>query len=266
MLISLAEHLKPIRALTRPHKGVVVDNVDPKKLGRVKVQIKGLLEVEKEMLPWCSTLNDPSNFDVPEIGAELYVIFPYGSIYFPFSLGYFNSETNINANLTGDDDNYPNTSGFSKQGFTIKYNKTAQEANLIHPSGSTAKLNKEGSFEMNLTKDLLLTIAGKVEQTVTGDVIFNTDGKLEYSAVGDVNVSSDGNVTIKANGQAIFEGTSTTIVGSSASATLVEGQTVALAGGGKPVATLGSKSIGTGNAGAPVISTVIQGSTKVSSA
>ena len=263
MLISLAEHLKPIRSLTRPHKGVVVDNEDPDKLGRVKVQIKGLLEAEADALPWCSTLYDPSRFDVPEVGDELYIVFPYGSIYFPFSLGYYHSSVNHNADF---DDDYPNTFGVSKQGFVLKYNKTAQQGDLVHPSGTTGTLTQDGSFEMNITKDILMTIAGKIEQNVTGDVVFLTQGKLEFGSAGNTNINSDGDVVIKAGGQAIFEGTSTTIVGSSSSATLVEGQTVSLAGGGKPVATLGSKAIGTGNVGAPVVSTIIQGSVKVNSA
>jgi hypothetical protein len=263
MLISLAEHLKPVRALMRPHKGIVVDNEDPKKLGRVKVQISGLLEADKDALPWCSTLYDPSRFDVPEVGDELYVIFPWNDIYFPFALGYFHSEANTNTDLQ---DDYPNTFGVSKQGFILKYNKKSQEGDLVHPSGTTGKLTKDGSFEFNLTKDLLLTIDGKVEYTSTGDMKFSTDGKLEYSAGADYNVDAGGNVNITAGGQAIFSGKATTIVGDSASATLVNGQTVSLAGGGKPIATLGSKSIGTGNKGAPVVSTIIQGSVKVNSA
>lgn len=263
MLISLAETMKPVRALSRPHKGIVVDNEDPKKLGRVKVQISGLLEAGKDDLPWCNTWADPSRFFVPEIGDELYVIFPYGSIYFPFAPGYFHSESNTNSDLH---DDYPNTFGISKQGFILKYNKKEQQGDLVHPSGTTAQLNKDGTFDLQLTKDLLLTIAGKLEYMVTGDILFNTDGAMTYTTGGNASIESGGDVNITAGGQAIFSGTSTTIVGDSASATLVEGQTVSLAGGGKPIATLGSKAMGTGNLGAPVVSTIIQGSTKVNSA
>ena len=263
MLISLAEHLRPIRALTRPHKGVVVDNEDPKKLGRVKVQISGLLEADKESLPWCATLYDPSRFDVPEIGDELYIVFPYGSIYFPFSLGYWHNETNHNSEFDAD---YPNTFGIAKQGFVLKYNKKSKQGDLVHPSGTSGTLKEDGTFELNLAKDLIMTIAGKVEQNVSGDILFNTDGKIEYTAGADFNVDAGGNVSIKAGGQAIFEGASTTIVGSPSSATLIKGQTVSLAGGGKPVALIGSKSMGSGNKNAPVVGTIIQGSVKVNSA
>lgn len=90
-----------------------------------------------------------------------------------------------------------------------------------------------------------------------------TSGGVEMKAVDAFKVAATGNSEIKADGTAKFEGTGGTDVGSSASATNVNGTTVALAGGGAPVAKLGSKCIGTGNAGAPVVSTIIEGSTKV---
>ena len=61
----------------------------------------------------------------------------------------------------------------------------------------------------------------------------------------------------------IVKGAGQTEVGDASSATLVNGVTVDLAGGGFPVAKLGSQCLGTGNLGIPVISTITNGSTKV---
>lgn len=93
-----------------------------------------------------------------------------------------------------------------------------------------------------------------------------TAAGVEMKAVDAFKVAATGDAEVKADGMAKFEGTGGTNVGSSASATNVNGTTVALAGGGAPVAKLGSRCIGTGNLGAPVVSTIIEGSTKVTTA
>lgn len=252
MLISLAEHMKPIKALSRPHKGIVLANNDPKKLGRVKVQIEGLLEGAADVLPWVPTILDPSKFDVPEVGDELYIVFPFNSIYFPFSLGYWHSELNHNGAF---DDNYPNTFGVAKQGFILKYNKESKVGDFVHPSGTTGKVIEDGSLTFNIAKDLDFTLEGKLTVTATGDVSFTTDGKITLVGKGGIDYTTDA--------QAIFSGKGGTTIGDSSSTTMVNGTTVLIAGGGVPVAMVGATAIGPGNLGAPVVCTIIQGSSKV---
>lgn len=86
--------------------------------------------------------------------------------------------------------------------------------------------------------------------------------KAALEATGDVDIKG-AKVTGKATGEAEFSGTGGTKVGSGGSITEVQGTQVNLAGGGKPVATVGSQSIGVGNFGAPVVSNIISGSPKV---
>lgn len=74
-----------------------------------------------------------------------------------------------------------------------------------------------------------------------------------------------GLITINTSGTAKFTGEGGTEVGAASSATQVKGSTVALAGGGAPVARLGDQAIGIGNMGAPVVSNITQGSPKVTS-
>lgn len=93
-----------------------------------------------------------------------------------------------------------------------------------------------------------------------------TAAGVSMKAVDKFDVAATGDATVKSDGMAKFEGTGGTDVGSSASATNINGTVVNLAGGGAPVAKLGSKCIGTGNLGAPVVSTIIEGSAKVTTA
>ena len=137
MLLKFADHLKPAKTLKRFHKGIVVDNEDPEKLGRVKCTVKRMFE-DKEKLPWIFPKNDsPVDFDVPKVGAELVIVFPFDNIYSPFHDGYWHNKDNHNDYF---DDDYPNTSGFFKDNLKAKFNDKSKEGEIEHSSGTKANL------------------------------------------------------------------------------------------------------------------------------
>lgn len=236
MLISLVEYLKPAKALTRPHKGIVVDNEDPDKLGRVKCSVAGLLEAEKADLPWIMPFNiSPNKFDAPQVDDELIIEFKYGDIYTPFYTGYWHNAENHNADF---DDDYPNSMGISVDGLLMKYNKKKKEGK-IEAGDFKLTLKDDGSVEMDL-KDFVALISGKLE------------------------LKSDGDVTVEGGGSGKFLGKGGTDVGDGGSVTNVAGSLVNLAGGGNPVAVLTSAVMAqAGNMGAPVSGKVLEGSSKV---
>jgi len=64
--------------------GLVEDNKDPKKLGRVRVRVQGLFgDIETEDIPWSSPIKSLSarSFEVPAIGKIVSVIFPNDLLY-----------------------------------------------------------------------------------------------------------------------------------------------------------------------------------------
>lgn len=252
MLIRLSDYMIPVKSLSKPHKGVVVDNEDPTKLGRVKCTIDGIYEAEKEKLPWILNPSDPNGLDVPEVGDELIIVFPFNDIYSPEIGGYYHSEKNHN---TAFDTDYPKTFGISKGGLDLLHNKETDQSDITHPSGSTLKVTDAGTMEISLTEDLKLTIAGKYEITSTGDIKFASDAKFTLTAASGIDMSTDGSAKLIGKGS--------TTVGSSSSTTKVDGTVLLLAGGGLPVALVTSQCVGIGNLGGPVVSTVLDGSSKV---
>lgn len=237
MLVDLENLIRVADDLSREYLGVVVENNDPKKLGRVKVTIDGLLEGAAADLPFVQSKMNPDFFMVPEIGDKLRIVFRDGDIYMPEYVGYYHT---IETHNTEFDTDYPNSLGISRAGFKIKYNKQSELFEIQTPNEAYMQINKDGDVKFQSKKDFIV----------------NSDGKVTFTSVGNVELKSDGTAT--------FSGTGGTTVGDSSSITNVNGNLVLLAGGGAPVAVLGSQALGIGNEGRPVLSTVIaQCSTKV---
>jgi hypothetical protein len=227
MLIKISEYIRPTRSLSKRFKGVVVDNADPKKLGRVKCTIEGFLTGDTANLPWMSPdkeaflggSNAASKFSVPNMGSELVITFPFDDIYSPFYRGAWESAMTHHPLFDAD---YPNTWGMADEaGNEFTVNKTLGETKFKHQNGH--------------------------------EVTFDTD----------VNIKSAGKLDLTTDTELTIAGKTKTTVGDSAGQTLVNGIQVKLAGGGVGVARIGSSAMGTGNLGIPVVSTIVDGSTKV---
>lgn len=83
--------------LGKTYLGVVEDNNDPQKLGRLKIRVMDIYEeLPKEDLPWASPWKDLSGnaFNVPEIGKVLIVVFEHADVYKPEFI--FSDHFNIN--------------------------------------------------------------------------------------------------------------------------------------------------------------------------
>lgn len=82
---------------SRTYIGVVEDNEDPKKLGRVRARVLDIFdEIPVEDIPWASPWKDLSGneFNVPEKGKVVTVVFDQGNIYKPEYI--FSDHYNIN--------------------------------------------------------------------------------------------------------------------------------------------------------------------------
>lgn len=182
MLIKLPEWLTRNKNLFHPHRGLVKENQDPKKLGRIKVTIDGLLQGSISQLPWIYPIfpvflgGSPNSiiFSVPEINSEVVVFFPYeGDIYFPFFSGHWPTAQHV----TDFDADYPDAYGF------------------IDPVGNLLRINKKtGIFE--------LKINGNATISVSGDAILNIDGNVTFTASGDVTATVGGNANVAVTGDA----------------------------------------------------------------
>lgn len=263
MFLKLSENLEKTLPLRRVYRGEVVDNEDPKKLGRVKCTISGIFEGDIANLPWIFKRKESQNsFDVPEIGTILEVRFPTEDIYTPFYYGLWENSTTIDDDFSED---YPNTYGFKDStGTKVVINKTQETFKFEHSSGIKMEMDKDGNLTMTIPKDVTETIEGKKSETITGDKEVTAEN-IKQTANSNFEAKAGGDAKVEGDGMGSFKGTGGTDVGDSGSPTNVQGSVVNLAGGGLPVARLTDVAVGIGNLGAPTVCNIVQGSPKVTS-
>lgn len=87
---------------TRTYIGVVEENEDPKKLGRCRVRVIDIFDdIPKDDIPWASPWKDlnGNEFNVPEKGKIVTVVFDSGNIYKPEYVYAEHYNTNLEAKL-----------------------------------------------------------------------------------------------------------------------------------------------------------------------
>lgn len=99
-LVRYADWINQKRNISVPHRGFVQKNDDPKKIGRIKVSIPKMLDLDVDSLPWIYPLQPSflgarvraAQFAVPQMGSHVAVVFPFDNIYFGFYIGLWYSE------------------------------------------------------------------------------------------------------------------------------------------------------------------------------
>lgn len=94
--------------------GLVEENIDPKRQGRIKIRVFGVFDqIPTEDLPWSSPFNetDGKSFHVPSIGKLVSVVFIKNNLYSPYYLDAENYNINLKDRLDDmEDDDYVNFS------------------------------------------------------------------------------------------------------------------------------------------------------------
>lgn len=190
MLLKPVDHMKKTNPFSKPYKGIVVDNDDPKKLGRIKVNIQGFLEGLAEELPWIFPENptglggraDLSSFIVPEVSSRVQVEFPFDDIYAGFYTGYWQSDITHQGSTF--DEDYPESYGFrDSQGTHFKVNKSKKFVEVQHTSGARIRMNDDSSVEIQSRSEIRFVSEDQKTELkfdmVTGNVNFDPKETME---------------------------------------------------------------------------------------
>ena len=213
MLIKLLEQLRRKSNLDAPHKGtvVLVDTAEDDNLGRIKVTIPTIFdETDTDKLPWVYPVNNyglggksvSSGFSVPEIGSVVLVVFPYGDVYYPAYVGYWQSKVTHQKVFQPD---YPESYGHrDKNGTFLLINKqgtdgaahaqSAAPASAVagyytyfqHGSGSRLQFRDTGDVCLHVERDFHLHVGRDVHKHVSRDEFVDIDRHEHGHTIGDV--------------------------------------------------------------------------------
>jgi uncharacterized protein involved in type VI secretion and phage assembly len=184
--------------------GVVTNNKDPEKLGRVKVKFPWLSEQDESA--WARVLSPMAGKDrgfyfLPEVNDEVLVAFEHGDINFPYVLGaLWNGKDK--PPLTNEDGKNNQRVIKSRSGHSIILDDTDGKEKIIiqDKTGKNQIMidSKENTMSIKVEKDLTIETKGKIILKSSNDDISIECKNLSIKAQQNYKLEAGANCSIKA--------------------------------------------------------------------
>ena len=185
--------------------GIVTDNKDPDKLGRVKVKYP-LLNDEVESgwarIAWGAAGKERGTVSLPHVNDEVAVGFEHGDVRRPVILGaLFNGVDKPGADLVKE------TSSVAAR-FPRDLDVKTKEKVLLTAAKDIAVKSEQGPFQLDASKDVKLTSqTGTITiEASAGQIKANGKAGVEISASGPLKITSTAPVTVESNAMLQLKG------------------------------------------------------------
>lgn len=196
---------------TALYVGVVVDNVDPECIGRVRIRIPGLVE---PMSQWAFPLGTVGGgnarrgfFAAPENGSEVGVLFHLGDVDHPYYLcGHWgkpdgNAETPTPvAELSKED--AVQVRAFETKRFLLVFDDRSGNEQLLLKDKETSDyftLKADEGVTLKTAKNVRIEATENLEVTIQGAANVTIDGDATVSVGGDAKLEASGKVIVKSS-------------------------------------------------------------------
>lgn len=194
------------------YRGYIVDNRDPKNLGRCKINVPsiyGNIEVSKNMLPWARVITDTSvsskrtSFNVPDIGDIVWLFFEGGDKESPVYIGGTVGVNDIPVNID-------EVVFYKEEEDYLIYNRKSREyiikiedSKIILKEGENLKIESLRGIDVSSEKDISvegrnINIKGASGIKLSSDnisILGNTNIEGNTSLLGEFNLTGNLNVT-----------------------------------------------------------------------
>lgn len=262
--LSLSEQPGRVDNLSLMHRGIVIENRDPLKQGRVKCTIPGIFEdtyvagdpcepseeLKGPTLPWVYPImpvglggqQTSGWFSVPELGTELLIVFPFKDVYLPVYMGYWSMPQTKQSLMTGPD--YPEVYGWQDSDAThVVVNKKQKSVSVYHgPSTAYITIDKDGNVtaKTGVTYDDPCVEEEEQEDPVEGnftyevighsDITIHKTAKLLIERTSDTNIKKKTTVLIEDDCDVTIKKNATILVEENADVTVKGDMTVTVEG------------------------------------
>ena len=186
----------------------VMDNNDPLKIGRVRVQFPWQ-EDKNQMTPWIRLIQPHSGAGkgfhfIPEIGEEVLIGFESGNAEKPFVMGtHYNGSETSSYHTSGNDKKVIHT----RSGTKIILNDAEGSVFIEDPSGNTYLMDGNGNINVNSPKNMSFT---------AGEDINISAGKNMNTTVGNdhkINITNNHQFKSKSYKQTVNENKTVNVIG-----------------------------------------------------
>jgi hypothetical protein len=205
---------------TKLYQGIVVDNNDPKQLGRVRVRVEQLMPTEaipNEHCPWALMKrplgwggnSDKSFFAIPEKDSKILVQFVGGCVYSPI---YETLPVDGASKLAEVSTNYPKRYGFfdpDTSKFIVDYKDHTLD--YVHQSDYQFHIKTDKSVNVNCPYDETEVIARDQRNNIGRDLVIEVGQDLKITVTRNVTEDVQGTYTVTVLGDAKIYGSTVTV-------------------------------------------------------
>jgi len=171
-LIRLARHID--EKVYGKYRGIVADNKDPQKRGRLKLYIPSVLADQDSdwalpCLPY-GGFDQQGMFMVPQVDAQVWVEFEEGDIHRPIWVGTFwQKESDVPEDAAREE---PTTRMLqTKSGHILQFDdeEGEEQFRLFHPADAEMKIDNKGTITLTDTSGAVLTMDAENSEIVVED-------------------------------------------------------------------------------------------------
>lgn len=209
------------------YRGLVTDNKDPEKLGRLKVSVPAVPGMaENWALPCAPYAGEQVGFyTMPPIGAKVWVEFEGGDPSHPIWSGCFWQQPEVPSEIGDNPDDPSQVKVFKTRVATLWINDTDQKGKITlrfkddtasSPTTVTLEIDNDGvrltvagqsaTSKVTQTPEDIITDSTTLSTTTSKDTTFTAQGKMTASATSDMSLSTQANLSAQATSNATVKG------------------------------------------------------------